>query len=157
MIIQNRVRVIKFVNAKEIMKVLIVDNERHILMSLGRCLSDLGYDIECCDNAIDAKQSYEAFRPDLLIADISLPVAYSVMPFINKSRGNTAGLELLKYIRLIKKESTPVMVVSCHSDEGVFNKSFELGVNDYAKMPLSISEIEARVKRLTGSMRLCLN
>lgn len=134
------------------MRVLIVDNERHILTSLGRCLSDLGYEIECCDNTQDAVNSFNAFQPDLLIADISLPVVYPMVPIINKPKANRAGLELIQYIRNVKKVSTPVMVVSCHSDERVFNKTFELGVNDYAKMPLSISDIEARAKRLTSGI-----
>lgn len=142
------------------MKVLIVDNERHILMSLGRCLSDLGYEVECCDNTQEAVRSFNDFKPDLLIADISLPVVYSTVPMIKKPEANKAGLELIQYIRKVKKDNTPVMVVSCHSDERIFNKTFELGVNDYAKMPLSISDVEARAKRLTrgdGNTTFSLN
>jgi glycosyltransferase involved in cell wall biosynthesis len=43
------------------------------------------------------------------------------------------------------------MVLSGNIDEDVISKGFDLGIEDYMKKPLSMSEISARIKRLIGS------
>jgi CheY-like chemotaxis protein len=61
-----------------------------------------------------------------------------------------SGLEVVKHIKQIKKDKTPVMVLSGNTDEDVIIRGFDLGIDDYMKKPLSLNEIGARVKRLIG-------
>jgi len=135
------------------MKILIVDDQELVLLSLNKCLADLGYDVLSSNNVFDAIKKYDQFEPDLVIADINMPVLE-----IESQKNDTtninekaSGLEIVKYIKKIKKHTTPVMILSGNSDEEIIVKGFDLGAADYMKKPLSLNEIGARVKRLIGA------
>ncbi len=134
------------------MKILIVDDQELVLLSLEKALTDHGYEVERANNVIDAVALFESFTPDLLIADINMPSApedeedYANIAFDEKA----PGLDLVSYIRNTKKDNTPIMILSGNLDEEIIERGFELGANDYMKKPLSLNEIAIRVKRLIG-------
>lgn len=122
------------------MKILIIDDQELVLLSLDKCLTDLGYEVKSSNNVFDAIAQYDSFSPDLVIADINMPVladeSAKDLPFtVNDT---AAGLEIVKYIKNIKKHDTPVMILSGNNDEDIILKGFELGVSDYMKKPLSL-------------------
>ena len=129
------------------MKILIVDDQQLVLLSLEKLLSSSGYEVISADNIMDAIARYDSEKPNLIIVDINMS-NLSNAESLNESG---SGLEVVKYIKQIKKDSTPVMVLSGNTDEEVIIKAFDLGIDDYMKKPLSLSEIGARVKRLIGS------
>jgi CheY-like chemotaxis protein len=134
-------------------KILIVDDQELVLISLEKCLTDLGYEVKSSNNMSDAITSYDEFEPDLVISDINMPVmsglsnSFKTLDYIK----DVCGLEIVKYIKMIKKHNTPVMLLSGNNDEKIILKGFELGAADYMKKPLSLNEIVARVKRLIGA------
>jgi len=134
------------------MKILIVDDQELVLLSLEKCLTDLGYEVKSSNNVFDAINKYDEFLPNLVIADINMPVLTSSdradQPFDINDKAS--GLEIVKYIKMIKKHDIPVMILSGNNDEEIILKGFELGAADYMKKPLSLNEIGARVKRLIG-------
>lgn len=134
------------------MKILIVDDQELVLLSLKKCLTDLGYEIMTSNSVNDAKEKYDNFMPNLVIADINMPensgtiVANNHDNFENKS----SGLDIVQYIKIEKKHETPVMILSGNSNQDVIEKGFALGVTDYMKKPLSLNEIGIRVKKIIG-------
>ncbi len=137
-------------------KILIVDDQELVLLSLEKCLNELGYEVNKSNNVYDAISIYENYKPDLVIVDINMPVLPKVdlnnVPFnVNEK---ASGLEIVKYIKKIKNQSIPVIILSGNTDEDIISKGFELGVDDYLKKPLSLSEISIRVKRLIGANEL---
>ena len=134
------------------MKILIVDDQELVLLSLEKALTDQGYEVERANNVIDAAAAFESFVPDLLIADMNMPsAAEEEEDYINITFDEKApGLDLIYYIRNVKKDDTPIMILSGNLDEEIIEKGFELGANDYMKKPLSLNEIAIRVKRLIG-------
>ena len=134
-------------------KILIVDDQELVLISLEKCLTDLGYEVKSSNNVFDAIAKYDEFLPNLVIADINMPVLTSAdradQPFSINDKAS--GLEIVKYIKGIKKHDIPVMILSGNSDEDIILKGFELGAADYMKKPLGLNEIGARVKRLIGA------
>lgn len=140
------------------MKILIVDDQELVLLSLEKCLTDLGYEVKSSNNVFDAITKYDEFSPNLVIADINMPMLSSIdnsdQPF--NINDKASGLEIVKYIKMIKKHNTPVMILSGNNDEEIILKGFELGAADYMKKPLSLNEIGARVKRLIGSNNVSL-
>ena len=130
--------------------ILIVDDQQLVLLSLEKCLSDIGYKVLSSDNVFDAIKKYNKYKPDLVIVDINMPV----LPTKNNEmlslgvNEKASGLEIIKYIKTIKKHETPVMILSGNTDEEVIEKGFNLGAVDYMKKPLSLNEIGIRVKRL---------
>lgn len=135
------------------MKILIVDDQELVLLSLNKCLTDLGYEVLSSNNVFDAIKKYDQFEPNLVIADINMPVLEieSQKNDTTNINDKASGLEIVKYIKKIKKHATPVMILSGNNDEEIIVKGFDLGAADYMKKPLSLSEIGARVKRLIGS------
>jgi len=132
-------------------KILIVDDQELVLISLEKCLSDLGYKIKSVNNIYEAIFIYDSFLPDLIISDVNMP------DIINRYNSKnsvitqcTVGLELVKYIRQTQNHQIPIMVLSGNTDESIISQGFELGIDDYMKKPVSLTEIGARVKRLIG-------
>ncbi|WP_116788651.1 glycosyltransferase [Flavobacterium psychrotrophum] len=134
------------------MKILIVDDQELVLLSLEKALTDLGYDVARAENVITAIEVFDFFEPDLIIADMNMPTApegeviYEPITFAEKA----PGLDLIFYLRNTRRDSTPIMVLSGNLDEEIIERGFELGANDYMKKPLSINEIGIRVRKLIG-------
>lgn len=119
------------------MKILAIDDQQLVLLPLKRRLNELGYDVHTETDALKAKAVFDNFQPDLVIVDINMPVI--------------SGIEIIRYIRGTKKSLTPIMVLSGNTDDNLIVESFDLGVEDYMKKPLSLDEVSARVKRLIGA------
>ena len=130
------------------MKILIIDDQQLVLLSLEKALTDLGYEVHSAENVADAITSYDNLQPNLVIVDINLSGKTDSLDAVETS----SGLEVVKYIRQEKQDNaTKLMVLSGNTDEEIIVKGFDLGIDDYMKKPLSLSEIGARVKRLIGS------
>ncbi len=133
------------------MKILIVDDQELVLLSLEKCLLDLGYTVISAKNVSGGIAMYDLHTPDLVIADINMPIDEEIPGIdINDKNLGQSGLELAKYIKITKAHKTPVMILSGNTNEDVIVQGFNFGVDDYMKKPLSLSEIAARVKRLIG-------
>lgn len=134
------------------MKILIVDDQELVLLSLEKALADHGYEVARAENVVTAVEAFDFFEPDLIIADINMPFApdgeeeYSEIKLLEKA----PGLDLINYLRNIRRDYTPLMILSGNLDEEIIERGFELGANDYMKKPLSLNEIVIRVKRLIG-------
>lgn len=125
------------------MKILIIDDKQLVLLSLEKSLHDLGYEVITAATITEAIEKFDIYSPSLVIVDINLSG--------EELNVENSGLEVVKYIKHVKKASTPIMVLSGNTDEEVIIKGFDLGIDDYMKKPLSLSEIGLRVKRLIGS------
>jgi len=119
------------------MKVLAIDDQKLVLIPLELRLKELGYEVKTATSAIEGKSLIDSFAPDLVIVDINMPTA--------------SGLEVVNYIRIEQKSETPIMILSGNTDDKIIEKAFDLGVNDYMKKPLSLTEVCARTKRLIGA------
>jgi CheY-like chemotaxis protein len=134
------------------MKILLVDDQELVLLSLEKYLTDLGYEIKCSSNMADAISLYDEFLPDLVITDLNIPVipnssfSFKSLDYIKE----LAGLEIVKYIKIIKKNKIPVMILSGNNNNDIVLKGFALGADDYMKKPLSLDEISKRIERLLG-------
>jgi CheY-like chemotaxis protein len=119
------------------MKILAIDDQQLVLLPLEKRLKELGYDVRTENNGKSGIESFDTFQPDLVIVDMNMP--------------DVTGLDVVKFIRNEKKSDTPIMVLSGNTNDEVITESFDLGINDYMKKPLSLNEIYARVKRLIGA------
>ena len=129
------------------MKILILDDQKLVLLYLEKALTILGYEVITTDNIADAIVKYDSENPSLVIVDINMANITT-----EASYGEYfSGLDVVNHIKKVKKDKTPIMVLSGNTDEDVIAKGFDLGIDDYMKKPLSLSEISARIKRLIGS------
>lgn len=135
------------------MKILIVDDQELVLLSLKKCLNDLGYEVMTSNSVNDAKEKYDSYAPNLVIADINMPENSGEIVANNHddTENKKSGLDIVQYIKNEKKHETPVILLSGNNNEDIIEKGFALGATDYLKKPLSLNEIGIRVKRLIGT------
>ena len=117
-------------------KILAIDDQQLILLSLQKHLTDLGFDVKCANNGEKGLKIFDAFKPDIVIVDINMD--------------GMSGLEVVKNIRHEKKSDTKILVLSGNTDEDTIIDGFDLGIDDYMKKPVSLNEVTVRISRIFG-------
>ncbi|HEA21423.1 hypothetical protein LCGC14_1224390 [marine sediment metagenome] len=119
------------------MKILAIDDQRLILLSVEKRLKEMGFDVMIAENGQTGKELFDSFAPNLVLLDINMP--------------DMSGLDVVKYIRNQKGSKIPILVMSGNTQEKVIIDGFTLGIDDYLKKPVSLDEMTARVKRILGT------
>jgi two-component system alkaline phosphatase synthesis response regulator PhoP len=114
-------------------KILIVEDDPGIQLSLKDELESEGYIVSTADDGEEGWRKFRAKEPDLVILDIMLPL-------LN-------GYEVCKKLRQEGKR-TPIIMLSVRDKEVDKVLGLELGADDYVTKPFSLREIAARVKAL---------
>ncbi|MBK8047738.1 MAG: response regulator transcription factor [Anaerolineales bacterium] len=113
-------------------KILIADDEQHILDTVGAYLRQEGYQVFAVRNGRDAVFTFRHEKPDLVILDVTMP----------EMDGWTAA-------RLIRKESTvPLLFLTARVDEVDQLVGLEIGADEYITKPFSPRLVAARVRAL---------
>ncbi|WP_179337675.1 response regulator [Winogradskyella ludwigii] len=118
------------------MKILAIDDQQLILLSLEKHLSDLGFEIKCAQSGEEGLLLFDTFKPDIVIVDINMD--------------GMSGLEVVKKIRIEKKSDTKILVLSGNTNEDTVIDGFDLGIDDYMKKPVSLNEVTVRINRIFG-------
>ncbi|MEP3837630.1 MAG: response regulator [Algibacter sp.] len=118
------------------MKILAIDDQQLILLSLEKHLSDLGFDIKCAHSGAEGLKIFDSFKPDIVIVDINMD--------------GMTGLDVVKTIRYEKKSDTKILVLSGNTNEDTIIDGFDLGIDDYMKKPVSLNEVTVRISRIFG-------
>jgi two-component system response regulator MprA len=118
---------------KELVRVLVVDDEPAIRGALRRALALEGYHVDLAADGAEAMRRLAAQPPDAMILDL-------LMPEID-------GLELCRRIRHAGNE-TPVLVLTAR--DGVADRvtGLDAGADDYLAKPFALEELLARLRAL---------
>lgn len=117
-------------------RILAIDDQQLILLSLEKHLTDLGYEVKCADSGKEGLRLFDSFDPDLIIVDINMD--------------EMSGLEVIETVKREKKPDVKVLVLSGNNDEDTIINGFDLGIDDYMKKPLSLNEVSVRIGRILG-------
>jgi len=113
-------------------KVLIVDDEPHI-MELGKLyLEREGFQVEGVGTGREALAKQASSKPDLIILDLMLP--------------DIDGFEVCKQIRA--KSDVPILMLTARKEDVDKIVGLELGADDYFTKPFNPRELVARVKAI---------
>jgi DNA-binding response OmpR family regulator len=112
-------------------KVLIVEDDPGILVSLKDEFESLGYTVFNADNGRKGLAIASQKSPDLIILDLMLPVM--------------DGYEVCRELRN-KGIKTPIIMVTVKNKEIDKVLGLELGADDYITKPFSLRELMARVR-----------
>ncbi|KXZ39563.1 two-component system, OmpR family, alkaline phosphatase synthesis response regulator PhoP [Alkalithermobacter thermoalcaliphilus JW-YL-7 = DSM 7308] len=113
-------------------KILIVDDEEHIVELLKFNLSLQGYKIDVAYDGLDAFVKIRENKPDLIILDVMIP--------------SIDGFGLLKKVRSEKEiKDIPVIMLTAKDMEEYKIQGLQIGADDYITKPFSIKELIARV------------
>ncbi|MBT8321749.1 MAG: response regulator [Eudoraea sp.] len=125
------------------MKILTIDDQQLILLSLQKRLSELGYEVRTASGGQEGIRAFGSFNPDLVLLDINMP--------------GTSGLKVIQYIRNEKNSQVPILVMSGNTQDNVIAEGFKLGITDYLKKPMSLEEIQIRIQKVIGEPKQYLN
>lgn len=113
-------------------KILIIDDEIHIVELLKFNLENNGYKVDYSYDGFDGYLKTKEFQPDLILLDWMLP--------------NISGIDLLKKIRSDETlEQTPVIMLTAKNMEEDKLEGLEDGADDYITKPFSVKEVLARI------------
>jgi twitching motility two-component system response regulator PilH len=129
------------VNAREGLRVLIIDDSTTILAVLGKMLRQNGYDVAGAGDAETGIPLARTFRPDLIYLDIVLP-----------------GMNGFDALRALRREDatrdTPIIMISgnVQATEQFYVK--RIGADDFMKKPFGRGEVFGRIQEMVESGRL---
>ena len=115
------------------MRLLVVEDEKHLNKTLTERLTKIGYTVNNCFDGEDALYYIENTRYDGIILDV-------MMPKIN-------GFEVLRTMRNNKILTPVLMLTAKDSDEDIIN-GLDLGANDYLTKPFSFNVLCARLRAM---------
>src|SRR5437879_10278545 len=119
-------------------KILVVDDEKHILELARLYLTREGYEVEGVGDGAQAVARFSQIKPDLVILDIMLP--------------GVDGLTICKEIR--KQSQVPIIMLTARDEVTDKVVGLEVGADDYLTKPFHPQELVARAKALLRRARL---
>ncbi len=114
-------------------KILIVEDDPHILLGLEEILKSEGYETASCNRGDEAVAAVAKFQPTLIVLDVMLPGA--------------SGYDICKSLRA-KKISTPILMLTAKGQEIDKVVGLDLGADDYVTKPFGVRELLARIQAL---------
>ncbi len=119
-------------------KILVVDDEKHIVRLVEVNLRRAGYDVV---KAYDGKEALEVVKgenPDMVILDVMMP--------------QMDGFEVLKRLRADPETNElPVIMLTAKAQDADVFKGWQSGVDSYLTKPFSPMELLTFVKRIFAS------
>ena len=115
-------------------KILIVDDEIHILELLKYNLESNGFDVIQAETGEQALLIIESNPLDCVILDLMLP--------------GLDGIEVLRKIRQSEQGQVPVMMLTAKNEEIDAVIGLEMGADDYVGKPFRTRELISRVKSI---------
>ncbi len=120
-------------------KILIVDDEKSILNSLEKILTDEGYSVKVCESGEEAINLVKSESFDVIFLDIWLK--------------GMDGVETLKILKENKFEGE-VIIISGHGTIELAVKTTKLGAFSFIEKPLSIEKILVTLKNAIEKIKL---
>ena len=114
-------------------KVLIIDDERHLLVVLSAFIRRAGYEVLSTDNGTEGIRLAKEMKPDLILCDVMMPPPN--------------GFEVKKMLGENPETSEiPFIFLTARSGPNDKVYGFEAGADDYITKPFNDHELLARVR-----------
>jgi len=107
-------------------RILVVDDEKNIRVTLAQCLADAGHEVDLAVSGEHALEKLEAGEYDLVLLDIKLP--------------DLDGVEVLRRIKHRRPDQAVVMITAYGTIETAV-ETMKLGALDYLQKPFTPEEI----------------
>jgi CheY-like chemotaxis protein len=120
-------------------RILIVDDEPHLIRSLSFILSKAGYEICTASDGLEALQKLAEFKPDMIFLDIMMP--------------KKNGYEVCEEIRKMPEyNDVYVIVLSAKGGDIDKEKAITLGANEFMTKPFSPLEVLSQTKQVENQL-----
>jgi two-component system response regulator MprA len=117
----------------DIVRILVVDDDRAVRESLRRSLSFNGYTVDLAEDGVEALDAITNERPDALILDVMMP--------------RMDGLEVCRQLRGTG-DDIPILVLTARDTVSERVSGLDAGADDYLPKPFALEELLARLRAL---------
>ena len=121
------------------MKILLLEDDLILNEIIEEFLQDLGYEVHCVYDGMEASETIYDEHFDLLILDVNVP--------------NITGFEFLKNLREVSITTPAIFITSLNSIEDI-EEGFNVGADDYLKKPFELKELELRINNIKRLLHL---
>ena len=119
-------------------KILIVDDEPNIVISLEFLMKKEGFQIAVAGDGEEALAKVASFAPDLLLLDVMMP--------------KKSGFDVCQEVRAHDQvKDTCILMPTAKGRDTDVAKGLALGVNAYMTKPFATKELVEKVKSLLGA------
>ena len=116
------------------MKILILEDESILALSMREFLEDCGYEVNCFSHSEEAYDAIYETVYDLLLLDVKVP-------------GEKNGFEMLELLRK-DGNKTPAIFITSLTDIDDLSRGYECGACDYIRKPFDLAELKLRVEQV---------
>jgi DNA-binding response OmpR family regulator len=120
-------------------KILIVDDEPNIVLSLEFLMKQRGYETRVARDGDEALAEVERFRPDLVLLDVMLP--------------GRDGFEVCQRLRAEGWSDLKIVMLTAKGRDVEIEKGLALGADAYVTKPFATAELVARVGEMLEASR----
>src|SRR6185436_9426774 len=114
-------------------KILIVEDDPHILLGLEEVLKSEGFEVVSCNRGDEAVAAVAKHQPGLVVLDVMLP--------------GLSGYDICRQLRS-RKVATPILMLTAKGQEIDKVVGLDLGADDYVTKPFGVRELLARIQAL---------
>ncbi len=116
------------------MKILVLEDESILALSMQEFLEDCGYEVNCFSSSDEAYDAIYDTVYDLLLLDV-------------KVLGEKSGFEMLAMLRE-EGVTTPAIFITSLTDIDDLSRGYECGACDYIRKPFDLAELKLRMEQV---------
>ena len=116
---------------------LLVDDDASVLRAIGEYFERIGYEVWRESTGEQAMDTFQRFRPDVVLLDLHLP--------------DSNGLVVLERLR---REGAAVVLLTGQGDIETAVRAMQLGAENFLTKPVDMSHLAAAIARITEKVRL---
>lgn len=120
-------------------KVLIIDDEKNIRLTLSQAISSLPVEVDTAEDGEQALQMVKEGEFGVILLDLRLP--------------GIDGMEVLRRLRDSRPE-VPIVIITAHGNVESAVEAMKLGAIDFLQKPFVPDEVRALVRRVLGRRTL---
>ncbi|MBC6990169.1 response regulator transcription factor [Hymenobacter sp. BT491] len=119
-------------------RVLIVDDEPNIVMSLEFLMRKNGYQVSIARNGTEALEAVEQTAFDVILLDVMMP--------------DVDGYQVCRHVKTRpERQTTKVIFLSAKSKEADIQKGYDVGADLYIPKPFSTRQLMEKVRELVAA------
>ena len=120
------------------MRILVLEDEAVLAMSMKEFLEELAFEVECFGNSDEAYDAIYERHYDLYLLDVKVP-------------GEKSGFDMLDELRK-EGNKTPAIFITSLTDIDDLSRGYECGACDYIRKPFDLAELKLRVEQVVKTI-----
>jgi len=122
---------------KEVLKILVIDDEPPICELMDEFLSIKGYQVITASNGEEGISKFEENRPQLVLLDLRMP--------------GMSGIEVLSKLKEIDGHAG-IIILSAFGDVNTIQEALEIGATYYMEKPIELQRLAELLEAWQGNL-----